>query len=317
MDIRNVVIEVPESQIKLENLEDIDISVYKIPDIVVLTAANVGAQGEQGPQGPTGATGPVGPQGPQGPTGADSTVPGPPGPQGPPGGSTTTANYRFSTTTSAPPSSGQVRVNNVNQTLASIVWLSKTDSDNRDVTLLLALIKAGDAILIQETADSTVMDRYIVSGSIVDYPTYVQIPVTWDKGSGALPNNDAVVVGIIRAGDPGPPGPPGPTGPMGPPGSPGAVDIYEQPAQPTEPIEIGALWIDTDAPPVYNPPYYYVHTQSVLSASWTVVHSLGYYPSVTIVDSGNNEIIANVHYDSLNQVTVTFGAATSGKAYIS
>jgi len=35
-----------------------------------------------------------------------------------------------------------------------------------------------------------------------------------------------------------------------------------------------------------------------------------------VVDTGGTVIIPNVHYDSANQVTIMFGAATSGKAYL-
>lgn len=59
----------------------------------------------------------------------------------------------------------------------------------------------------------------------------------------------------------------------------------------------------------------YVHNQLVSSAEWVVTHNLGKYPSVTIVDSGDNIIVGEVHYDGLNQVTITLAAATSGKAY--
>lgn len=60
----------------------------------------------------------------------------------------------------------------------------------------------------------------------------------------------------------------------------------------------------------------YVHTQGALAATWTVVHNLGKYGAVEVVDSGGSVIIPNVHYDSVNQVTLTFSAATSGKAYV-
>lgn len=50
----------------------------------------------------------------------------------------------------------------------------------------------------------------------------------------------------------GPPGAdstvPGPQGPAGPAGPPGVMAVYEQPAEPIG-APIGALWIDTDAPP--------------------------------------------------------------------
>jgi len=60
----------------------------------------------------------------------------------------------------------------------------------------------------------------------------------------------------------------------------------------------------------------FTHTQGPLAAVWTITHNLNRFPSVTVIDSGNSVIIPDVHYDSANQVTVSFGAATSGKAYL-
>lgn len=61
---------------------------------------------------------------------------------------------------------------------------------------------------------------------------------------------------------------------------------------------------------------HYTHTQTALSATWVVMHNLGVNPSVTVVDTGESVILPNVHYDNLNQLTLYFGAPTSGKAYI-
>ena len=47
-----------------------------------------------------------------------------------------------------------------------------------------------------------------------------------------------------------------------------------------------------------------------------IVHGLGKFPSVTVVDSANSVVVGNVAYDSPNQVTVTFEASFSGKAYL-
>jgi hypothetical protein len=60
----------------------------------------------------------------------------------------------------------------------------------------------------------------------------------------------------------------------------------------------------------------YVHTQTVAAAVWTIVHNLGKYPSVSIVDSANDEVIGEVRYTNTNQVVVTFSAAFSGKAFL-
>jgi N-acetylneuraminic acid mutarotase len=60
----------------------------------------------------------------------------------------------------------------------------------------------------------------------------------------------------------------------------------------------------------------YVHTQTIAAAVWTIVHNLGKYPSVSIVDSANDEVIGEVNYTNVNQVVVTFSAAFSGKAFL-
>jgi hypothetical protein len=59
----------------------------------------------------------------------------------------------------------------------------------------------------------------------------------------------------------------------------------------------------------------YVHVQSTASATWTVGHNLGKYPSVSVVDTGGTTVIPDVHYDSPAAVTLTFGAPTSGQAF--
>lgn len=59
----------------------------------------------------------------------------------------------------------------------------------------------------------------------------------------------------------------------------------------------------------------YTHTQSVSATVWVVTHSLDKYASVTVVDSAGTVVIGQVDYNSLNQITLTFKATFSGKAY--
>lgn len=61
----------------------------------------------------------------------------------------------------------------------------------------------------------------------------------------------------------------------------------------------------------------YVHDQPVSLTPWVISHGLGKFPGVTLVDSGLSEIEADVRYDSLNQVTVTFAVPVAGKAFLS
>ena len=60
----------------------------------------------------------------------------------------------------------------------------------------------------------------------------------------------------------------------------------------------------------------YVFTQGSASATWVITHTLGGRPSVTIVDSADTHVFGEVQYNSDTQITVTFSAAFSGKAYL-
>jgi hypothetical protein len=60
---------------------------------------------------------------------------------------------------------------------------------------------------------------------------------------------------------------------------------------------------------------HYTHAQAVPAAVWVVVHNLGKYPSVSVVDSGGTWVIGDVAYTSPNALTVSFGAAFAGTCY--
>lgn len=61
----------------------------------------------------------------------------------------------------------------------------------------------------------------------------------------------------------------------------------------------------------------YTHNQLSSASTWTITHNLGFFPSVTVIDSGNNTVIGNVTYISENQLSVSFNATFGGKAYLS
>jgi hypothetical protein len=60
----------------------------------------------------------------------------------------------------------------------------------------------------------------------------------------------------------------------------------------------------------------YIHDQQVASSVWVINHNMNKYASVNVVDSANDEVIGEVRYNTLNQITITFTAAFSGKAYL-
>jgi hypothetical protein len=61
----------------------------------------------------------------------------------------------------------------------------------------------------------------------------------------------------------------------------------------------------------------YTHVQNAVSSSWYITHNLGFYPNITVVDSGGTIYEGEIDYVSENAVTLTFSAAFSGKAYLS
>ena len=61
----------------------------------------------------------------------------------------------------------------------------------------------------------------------------------------------------------------------------------------------------------------YIHHQDVPSDTWVISHGLDRYPPLAIVDSSGRVVIpGEVTYDSTVQLTATFGAAFSGRAYL-
>ena len=60
----------------------------------------------------------------------------------------------------------------------------------------------------------------------------------------------------------------------------------------------------------------HVHTQGSAATTWTITHTLGGRPSITVVDSTGTVVVGDVQYNSDTQVTLTFSAAFSGSAYL-
>lgn len=60
----------------------------------------------------------------------------------------------------------------------------------------------------------------------------------------------------------------------------------------------------------------FVFTQNVSSATWTIQHNLNKFPSVTSVNINDFQMYGEVEFIDLNNLTITFTGASSGKAYI-
>lgn len=60
----------------------------------------------------------------------------------------------------------------------------------------------------------------------------------------------------------------------------------------------------------------YKHTQIQASKTWNIKHNLKKIPSVTIVDSGGNEVIGDVKHLSENELVINFTYEFSGSAIL-
>jgi hypothetical protein len=60
----------------------------------------------------------------------------------------------------------------------------------------------------------------------------------------------------------------------------------------------------------------FVFSQSSAASTWTISHNLNKFPSVTVVDSSGNVVVGYINYNNMNQITLTFTAPFSGKAYL-
>lgn len=60
----------------------------------------------------------------------------------------------------------------------------------------------------------------------------------------------------------------------------------------------------------------YVHDQISSAKEWRIIHNLGKYPSVTIVDSGGNVVVGDIKYVLTDEIEISFSFEFSGKAYL-
>jgi hypothetical protein len=64
-------------------------------------------------------------------------------------------------------------------------------------------------------------------------------------------------------------------------------------------------------------PLRYTYRQDTASDVWTITHSLGFKPQVSVVDSGDNVVVGDVAHLSDNALTISFSAVFGGIAYLS
>ena len=60
----------------------------------------------------------------------------------------------------------------------------------------------------------------------------------------------------------------------------------------------------------------FLFTQGTPAVEWVINHNMDCHPSVSVIDSSNNQVEGSVFYNSLNRVTLTFTAPFSGRAIL-
>lgn len=113
----------------------------------------------------------------------------------------------------------------------------------------------------------------------------VDAVVSIEESSGVQVSVPQEVVRVSLGGSIGPAGPPGEQGEPGAPGT-GSGDAY------------------------------YTHSQGVAATTWTVVHNLGKFPAVTVVDSAGTTVEGTVDHIDINTLTINFAVPFSGTAYM-
>jgi hypothetical protein len=89
----------------------------------------------------------------------------------------------------------QVRLNNANPTLATLIDIRLVDSDGADRTPIFQQLGVGSNVRINDW-DANI-HRFAVTGPATMNVTNAQIPVSWVSGNGVIPNAKANVAFLI------------------------------------------------------------------------------------------------------------------------
>jgi hypothetical protein len=124
------------------------------------------------------------------------------GPLGPSSGlgGLSTAEYTYTTAITAPPASGNVRMNSVTASAITQVWMHDLNAVDVDISNALRLIDKGLRVLIQDKDNAALYANYLTTGPSTDGGTYWTMPVAWTDGPGGFIANQRVMVCIFGLG---------------------------------------------------------------------------------------------------------------------
>ena len=94
--------------------------------------------------------------------------------------------WKFSAS-SPPAGAGELRLDNVDPMLATLIDLRKVDGDGADRAPVFMQLTPGDKVMVSDWDDAAQLHRFTVTGPPMIDATNVQIPVSWVSGNGTLP----------------------------------------------------------------------------------------------------------------------------------
>lgn len=134
----------------------------------------------------------------------------------------TVVEYLFNNTLAAPPGAGQMRLNALDQTTATLLWLDDDQATGGSLGPLFVKMKTGDRFYCQEKDNDTRWQRYELIADAVDADGYVEFPVVWLDGGGAPLPEQRVSIALFLS------------------------SSQKYPTSPTG-LKAGAVWCDTAA----------------------------------------------------------------------
>jgi len=95
-----------------------------------------------------------------------------------------------------PAGAGELRLNNADPSLATLIDLRKIDGDGGDRTPVFQHLTPGDRVSVSDWDDAAIIHRYTVTTAPTIGATNVTIPVTWFSGVGVLPTSGAAKINV-------------------------------------------------------------------------------------------------------------------------
>ena len=104
-----------------------------------------------------------------------------------------TGDYMFNDTLVEPPGAGQLRLDTLDQTVATKIWMSGMSAPGNDILFYLESLDETRGLYLQDKDNSTLNQTYNITGPAVVKGGYVELPVVWSKGNSPLASQRILV----------------------------------------------------------------------------------------------------------------------------